>query len=168
VLRVIPLSREHDRNGFDCGAEPLNLYLRRNARQHADKGIARTFVLVDEDSPSGILGFFTLTFCNVESTELPARLAKKLPTSAPALKLARLAILKSHQGQGLGGLLLSSACRYCEDAEAIAGGIGLFVDAKDERAARFYSRFGFTPLHGDPLTLFLPMRTIREHNAATR
>jgi hypothetical protein len=44
----------------------------------------------------------------------------------------------------------------------VAGGIGLFVDAKDEAAARFYRGFGFVPLPDAPLELFLPLRTIRE------
>ena len=51
-----------------------------------------------------------------------------------------------------------------ERAERIAGGIGLFVDAKDENAAAYYAQFGFVPLDGSPLTLFLPIQTIREHN----
>jgi hypothetical protein len=43
------LSKRHDREGFDCGSEPLNLILRQTARQHADRGISRRFVLTDEE-----------------------------------------------------------------------------------------------------------------------
>ena len=44
----------------------------------------------------------------------------------------------------------------------IAGGIGLFVDAKDEAAAAYYHQHGFEPLPGNPLQLFLPLETIRK------
>ena len=37
------LSRAHDREGFDCGTQPLNVFFRQTARQHAERGISRTF-----------------------------------------------------------------------------------------------------------------------------
>lgn len=43
-----------------------------------------------------------------------------------------------------------------------AGGIGLFVDAKDQEAKRYYEQFGFVPLPSNDLELFLPVRTIQE------
>jgi hypothetical protein len=42
-----------------------------------------------------------------------------------------------------------------------AGGLGLFVDAKDDAAAAYYERFGFTALPDNPRQLFLPLQTIR-------
>ena len=44
----------------------------------------------------------------------------------------------------------------------LAGGSGLFVDAKDEAAAAFHARFGFEPTPSGPLTLFMPTETIRQ------
>ena len=43
-----------------------------------------------------------------------------------------------------------------------AGGIGLFVDAKDQRAKAFYEHFAFAPLPSNELELFLPVATIQE------
>ena len=40
------------------------------------------------------------------------------------------------------------------------GGIGLFVDAKDRNAKRFYLRYAFAELPASPLSLFLPMNAI--------
>ena len=65
MLRIELLSRGHDRQGFRCGERDLDDYLKRTARQHNDKGISRTFVLVDSEEPSDILGFFTLASCEV-------------------------------------------------------------------------------------------------------
>jgi len=49
MLRVEPLSRLHDRKSFDCGQPALNDYLQKTALQHIEKGISRTFVLIDTD-----------------------------------------------------------------------------------------------------------------------
>jgi hypothetical protein len=43
-----------------------------------------------------------------------------------------------------------------------AGGIGLFVDAKDAEAQAHYERFGFVSLPDSPRLLFLPAQTIRD------
>ena len=43
-----------------------------------------------------------------------------------------------------------------------AGGIGLFVDAKDKEAKRYYEQFGFVSLPSNELELFLPVKTIEQ------
>jgi hypothetical protein len=60
MRRFEPLSKAHDRESFDCGSEPLNRFLKQTARQHAERGISKTFVLVEADTaePKPILGSF--------------------------------------------------------------------------------------------------------------
>lgn len=41
-------------------------------------------------------------------------------------------------------------------------------DAKDERAAQFYASFGFMPLPGAQLSLFVPLKSILATIAALR
>ena len=43
-----------------------------------------------------------------------------------------------------------------------AGGIGLFVDAKDQKVKRYYDQFGFVAMPSNELELFLPVKTIQE------
>jgi hypothetical protein len=43
-----------------------------------------------------------------------------------------------------------------------AGGVGLFVDAKNDEAKLYYERFGFVSVPGNELKLFLPLKTIRD------
>ena len=62
---------------------------------------------------------------------------------------------RSVQGQGLGELLLTSAIGRSKLVLEHVGVHALFVDAKDERAASFYTRYGFRPLPSDPLRLVL-------------
>ena len=106
---IVALSKEHDRTGFDCGVVELNAFLKSTARQHGDKGISRTFVLTDHDSPV-IMGFFTLTLCEVVAEKLPAGYARKYPQHGlPAVRLARLAVSIKYQGKQYGELLLAEA-----------------------------------------------------------
>ena len=163
MLRIEPLGLRHDRTGFDCGVAALDRYLRETARQHIAKGVAKTFVLVDEAAgvPKPVLGFFTLSLCQVLADDVPPKWAKKLPGQIPAMRLGRLAVARPRQGEGLGKILLVEAIYKVAAVAAAAGGIGLFVDAKDQPAADFYARFGFEPTPTEPLTLFMPMDTVR-------
>jgi hypothetical protein len=72
VRKIELLAKLHDRDGFDCGSEPLNSYLKQTARQHAARGISRTFVLVEDNTSElrPILGFFTLNLCQIKSESL--------------------------------------------------------------------------------------------------
>ena len=164
MFRVEPLDANHDRTGFDCGEEPLNRYLQQIARQHIAKGISQTFVLVEEEArlPKPILGFFTISLCQVLGEQIPVKWAKKLPWQIPAMRLGRLAVSLDRQGSGLGKALVAEALFRIARVADMAGGIGVFVDAKNEAAAGFYARFGFRPTPSGPLTLFMPTETIRQ------
>jgi GNAT superfamily N-acetyltransferase len=162
VPEIVSLSRNHDRAGFDCGVPELNSFLKATARQHSDKGISRTFVLSEHERPAVIFGYFTLTLCEVRTEDLPAAYAKKYPQHGlPAVRLARLAVSRKYQRKGYGGLLLAEAVYRTVLIAEQAGVIGMFVDAKEERAYKFYERYGFVSLPGHASQLFLPIETLR-------
>ena len=162
MRKIEPLSKAHDRESFDCGNEALNHFVRHTARQQGERGISKTFVLVEEEAaPRRILGFFSLNICQVISEELHESEAKKLPRQAAGVKLGRLAVAKDMQGQGIGKLLLVASLRKVLEIFETAGGIGLFVDAKDWDAKRYYEQFGFVSLPSNELRLFLPLKTVQ-------
>ena len=162
MLRIESLDKQHARNQFDCDVDELNHYLRNTALQHLIKGISRTFVLIDDTVPSEILGFFTLSSCEIRAEKLPERYAKKYPLTAPAAKLARLAVARTNQREGLGTLLMINAIERIITVSEHLGIIGFFVDAKDQKAKTFYEQFGFIPLPDKPFELFLPMETLKK------
>ena len=164
MRKIELLTKSHDREGFDCGSEPLNSFLKQTARQHAARGISRTFVLVEETAsePKPILGFFSLNICQIKSETLSAEEAKKLPRDVSGIRLGRLAVSKTYQRQGIGKALLIAAMGKFMEIFNMAGGIGLFVDAKDLEAKCYYEQFGFVALPSNELELFLPVKTIQE------
>ena len=159
---IEPLSRQHDREEFDCGVSAMNAFLRSIARQHQEKGVSRTFILVDRDSetPTRVLGYFSLSACEATTADLPSKLAKRLPRTIPAVLLGRLAVDRNIQNQGFGSVLLVEAIRRVVATSTQVGIAGLFVDAKDDNAAAFYRKYGFLALPANPRRLFLPLRTL--------
>ena len=158
--KIEPLGSHHDRESFDCGQPDLEGYLKRIARQHADKGVSRTFVLVDDAEPDTVLGFMTLALCEIMPAALPPKLATKYAHRVYGVKLARLAISRARQRQGLGALMVLHAMDCARVVADHAGIVGFFGDAKDSQAQAYYLRYGFIPLIDDPLRLFLPLATL--------
>lgn len=157
MRKIELLKKSHDRKGFDCGEPELNQFLQHTARQHIQKGISRTFVLVEEAYPSNIIGFFTLSICEIDVDSLPLRWAKKYPSVVPGIKLARLAVSTARQGQGVGKALLIEAMRRASFIANNAGVVGLFVDAKNTSAKAYYEQYGFEAAVKHPQLLFLPL-----------
>ncbi|MGD9071996.1 MAG: GNAT family N-acetyltransferase [Desulfobacterales bacterium] len=166
MLKIETLSKDHNRSEFHCGVDELNQYLKRIARQHLNKGISRTFILVDDNKPSEILGFYTLAACEVLCKKLPRKYSKKYPSQAPAVKLARLAVAKKNQRRGLGALMLVNAIERVLNVSENLGIMGFFVDAKNKEAKGYYERFGFIPLTDNSLELFLPIATLQKAYAS--
>ena len=171
-MKIQALTGNHDRNGFDCGIDALNLWLRQTALQHQAKGMSRTFVAVPtsvrevEDylsagygdiGEASILGFFALASAFVSADDLAPELAKRYPRQIPVTRLGRLAIRSDLQGQGLGRLLLADAVTRSRNAALSVGSAGIFVDAKSASAAEFYAGYGFSACKEQPLKLYLPM-----------
>lgn len=160
--REEPISKRHDRASFDCGEPELNTFLRQHARQSHDKGAVKTFVAVATADGKTILGFYSLCPASLVYARTPETVRKGLGRhGAPVFRLARLAVNHSYQGQGLGGRLLLAAGRRCLLAADEVGGVALLIDAKNDRVASWHASYGAMPLADTPLSLLLPLATIR-------
>lgn len=167
-FRVAPLDVAHDRAGFHSGSAPLDRYLREQVTQDIRRRVAACFVALTDGQR--IAGYYTLASASLLLAELPASIGKKLPRypTVPAVRMGRLAVDQAFKGRGLGGALLADALDRAAHAEIAA--YALMVDAKDASAVDFYRYHGFIVLPDSPLTLFLPLATVRashktEHKA---
>lgn len=148
----------HDRDGFTCGVVPLDDYLRRFATQHHRDGIATTHVLVDDATPSHILGYCTLAAAQLHLQELSEADRRRLPAyPVPAVRVGRLAVAAGQQGKGYGAMLVGHAVNQALAVRQTLGVRVIIVDAKDERAAAFYEAFAFRRTAEAGLTLYLPV-----------
>jgi predicted N-acetyltransferase YhbS len=131
----IELLAAHDRTAFISGSEPLDRYLREQAKQDMRRRIASCFVAIDNSG--AIAGFYTIAASSLVLDALPADQIKRLPRypTVPAVLLGRLAVAKAHQGQRLGAALVADALLRATRTDVMA--YAMIVDAKDEAAARF-------------------------------
>ncbi len=146
--RITPLNRQHNRNAFDCGNEKLNLYFRKQAGQDVRRGENSCFVLTHADNYSP-MDFYTLSAHMIEA-EILFKISHGKRQFIPVSLLGKLAIDKKFQASGYGRLLVSDALTRCLTNDMHA--VGLFVEAKNEKALDFYIRWAFLPfLHYEHL-----------------
>ena len=154
------LRRDHAVDDFDCGRAQLNKYLQRFAWQNQQAGASQTYMGVVADA---IVGFHTLAAGQVMYDDAPQRLTKGLARHpVPLMLLARLAVDRRGQNQGIGKALLKDAMLRTLQAADIVGIRALAVHAKDEAAKRFYEHFDFVSSPSDPMHLFVLLKDVRQ------
>ena len=136
------IAAHHRLDGFDCGREPLNSWLRESALRADVQGTARTIVWTRPGDPA-VLAYYSVAPTEVRREGL-TRSAHGGHSIIPSYLLARLALDRSLQGQGLGTYLLLDAVELVVAAAETSGGRLLVVDAIDDAAADFYRAHGFT------------------------
>lgn len=160
-LIIAPLGKQHERKPFDCGEHSLNQYLHRYASQDIKRRVNRVFVASPPDTPQQVIGYYSLSAGSLDTTALPEAFQRRLPRyPVPVVLLGRLAVAESHQGMGLGSILLADALQRIAQASQVMAVYALVVDALNDQAAEFYRQFGFISLPSQPLKLFLPMDSI--------
>lgn len=157
-----PLDRLRHRTGEFCsGHARLDTWLHASAGQAQRRDASRTYVVADDTGK--VVGFYTLVAGQVSVEEATAEvrrgMSKHFPI--PVVLLARLAVEEDRQGEGIGAALLADAMRRAVRAADEVGIRAVVVDAIDERAARFYRRFGFIPFAADELTLMATVAKLR-------
>ena len=163
------ISKTHNRKAFNCGDADMNNFLQRYARQAHEQNASKTFCAIDSVTPNNILGFYTITPSAVAYEVVPTTMAKGLAQhEISGFKLARLATDITFAGRGLGGQLIAAAALRCLRLVAEGGGILLIIDAKSERAAKWYASYGAEPLRDKPLTLVMPLSSFADDLRAKR
>jgi GNAT superfamily N-acetyltransferase len=155
----------HKKAAFSCEHESLSRYLHQQARQDVARNVAQCFVLAAEENK--VAGYYTLSMASIPAHELPDELRKKLPNypAYPVVLLGRLARDQNFVGFGIGNLLLIDAlARIAQVAESQIAAFAVVVDPIDDRAQRFYARYGFAPLKNTH-RMFLPTTTVHKFAA---
>jgi GNAT superfamily N-acetyltransferase len=160
-LAIEPLNRHHDRAAFNSGIESLDRYLHRQASQDTKRRVSRVFICRGRQDKTRVRGYYTLSTLAIDLSELPEKVAKKLPKHPmPAALIGRLAVDVSEQGKGIGRLLLSDAIKR---TLAVSGEIAIYavvVDAINKEAETFYLQYGFAHLASKGNRLYLPLKSL--------
>ncbi|MSQ69977.1 MAG: GNAT family N-acetyltransferase [Betaproteobacteria bacterium] len=158
VSAPVPLSADHNCEGFDSGVPSLDDWLRRWAGRDQASGATRTFVCCDE---SRVIAYYALAFSAVSTSSAPGRFKRNMPDPIPVVVLARLVISRSYQARGLGRALFQDAARRVIFAADSIGIRGLLVHTISADARAFYLRLGFDPSPFDDMTLMTTMADLK-------
>lgn len=167
MIEIRALRAEDNREGFRSGDVDLDRFFHKFAGQNQFRlHIGTTYVAV---RGLEILGFVTLSATSITIKDLPKVARKRLPNyPLPALRLARLAVAESAQGQGIGKQLLKAVFKIAHEMADRTGCVAVVVDAKPA-AISFYERYGFEAFEitsghlGDrpaPRPMILPLGSI--------
>jgi GNAT superfamily N-acetyltransferase len=127
---IIRLTTSYSFKPFDCGDSDLNDFLIQDSKSYLVKLLAVTYVI---ENKSETVGFYSLLNDKITITDVDSKnqwIKKKFKkstgksfTSHPAMKIGRLGVSKSFQGQGVGTIILDylkglfinnnrTGCRY--------------------------------------------------------
>lgn len=149
---VEPLGSTPNRRSFTCGVEALDRYFREQVSQDIRRRLSNYFVAVD--TAGEITGYYTFSASSLPTTDLSPDEARRLSRYPllPAGLIGRLAVATRCAGQGLGAALILDAAARAEPAI-----FAFIVDAKDDKAGRFYRHLGFRSLVSRPSSLYWPI-----------
>ncbi|NTW41384.1 MAG: GNAT family N-acetyltransferase [Cellulomonadaceae bacterium] len=157
--------REYDKllvrhSPFECGEEALDRWLKEQAGQADRHNGARTWLGADE-AEVRIAGYYSTLAYRLQPEEVGQALGSPRRYPVPAVLLARLAIDRDYQGQGIGKLLLFDAlARFARTSHDLGFEL-VVVDALHEDAACFYLKYGFRRFADHELRLFMTTRDLR-------
>jgi GNAT superfamily N-acetyltransferase len=159
---IEPLDPGHDRADFSCGHASLDDFLKKYAGQYARRKLGTTYVAIVAGERR-VLGYYTLAPSHFAFAHAPAELLKGLPKHpVPSLLLARLAVTQSEHGKGLGQCLLLDAFERCLRVAREVAFRAIAVEASDDQAAAFYTKYGLLPFPSDPHHLAIAVETVEE------
>lgn len=174
TVTVRRLESGDDRTGFHSGNIDLDRFFTRYAGQNQFRHhIGTTYVAIGDDK--AILGFAAVAASELTTARLPEAKRKRLPAyPIPVLRLARLAVDRRAQGQGIASVLLRAVFTLAHKMAGDMGCYGVVADAKPD-AVGFYERLGFVALEAtagqlgdrpEPLPMFLELGAVPKPDKA--
>lgn len=150
----MPLAEHHVTDGFSCGADSLDQWLKRRGMKNQIQGASRTYVVCNE---ARVVAYYALASGAVTTTQATGRFRRNMPEPIPVVVLGRLAVDQSLHGKGFGRSLIRDAgMRVIQAADAI-GIRGMVVHALSDEATTFYEKIGFESSPLDPNLLMITL-----------
>jgi len=161
-----PLGDHHRVDDFDSGKPSLDAFLKEMALYNQHQGYSRTFVVADADYR--VVGYHSLCAGMISRENAPRQVkGHQAPKEIPVALLARLAVDRRYQGQGLGLALLRNALLSVISTAQLVAFRAVMVHALDDEAEMFYAKYGFRAAKGLERTLLLPTKDIAMSLQAT-
>ena len=153
-----PLLSTHEVEGFSCGVESLDVWLKRRALKNQIAGASRTFVICES---TRVMAYYALASSAVVVNAAPGRFRRNMPDPIPVVVLGRLAVDVVWHGRGIGRAMVRDAGMRVLQAEETIGIRGIVVHALSNEAKAFYEYVGFEPSPLDPMSLMVTLSDMK-------
>ncbi len=127
----------------------MNDWFHRHAWNNHSNDASRVNVICAADT-GAIVGYVTLSACQIERAFLPKSQQRNRPDPIPVALLGQLAVHTDYQGQGHAKSLLQFALKTSLHAAEIVGMVGVITHPLDDGVRAFYARWHFQDLPHDP------------------
>jgi GNAT superfamily N-acetyltransferase len=159
MLAPQPLAGHHLTEGFACGVESLDIWLKRRALKNQTQGASRTYVVCVENC---VVAYYALASGAVLGIDATGRLRRNMPDPVSVVVLGRLAVDHTLHGKGFGRALLRDAAMRVVQAADVIGVRGMTVQALSDEARVFYEPLGFEPSPADPRLLMITLADLKD------
>ena len=151
------LTEHHVTDGFSCGVESLDNWLKRRSLKNQTQGASRTYVVCND---TRVVAYYALASGALTTTQATGRFRRNMPDPIPVVVLCRLGVDQSLHGNGFGRSLVRDAgMRVMQAADSI-GIRGMTVQALSDEARAFYEKVGFDPSPLDPHLLMITLNDL--------
>lgn len=155
----LPLTARHVTEGFCCGVESLDHWLKHRSLKNQVQGASRTYVVCDS---ARVVAYYALASGAVTCAEATGRFRRNMPDLIPVVMLGRLAVDRVLHGDGLGRALVRDAgLRVIQAADTI-GIRGMTVQALSDEAKIFHEKVGFQASPLDPHLLMITLADLMD------
>ena len=159
----MPLTEHHLTDGFSCGKDSLDQWLKHRSLKNQIQGASRTFVVCDG---ARVVAYYALASGAVTSQDATGRFRRNMPDPIPVVVLGRLAVDLTLHGKGFGRALVRDAGLRVIQAASAIGIRGMTVHALTNEAKAFYEKVGFEPSPLDPHLLMITLADLIDANGA--
>lgn len=157
------LTPDHDTSEFSSGNESLDSWLDRIALQAGFSQTSRTFVVCDSADAKKVIGYYSIASASLATADALDRIkAGSGRTPIPSVILARLAVDKNWQGEGLGAFLVSDAVKRIIRLQNELGIRAILVQAIDDQAKSFYEKLGFKSAKFNPRLMMALLKDLKK------
>lgn len=159
------MDRTHKLPGFSCGETRIDNYLKNNAWKDHKNYKLRIFCATAPGTPE-VIGYYSMTFVVwVPDQGVSAEMIEKFDSTRdliPAIYLAKLGVLESVGGQGVGTQLMADAFKRSLAISEHAGISTLTLDAIDQEKAEWYERRNLKRFSPGDLRMAISLATLRK------
>ena len=121
---------------------PLKMFLEKHARRYHAANTAKSYVLTTESAQPKVVGYVTLV-CSHIQIDAPDDVGEYSYEDFPAVKIARLAVDKRHQGYDLGTQLVDFSIAITQGRIMPHVGCRFLILDSKQQSIKFYEKRGF-------------------------